>query len=419
MKRALIIVIGVFLLAYTGIGAWCLSTLAAKDEERLTPEEQAALTERVPVTFTVTPPADSTPQDQVIYLAGSGPLGAWDAAGIALSAAEDGQHRATVDLIKGVEYSFKVTRGTWGTVEVHGDDTDVANRAVRAGEPTRVDVAVEAWRDKGQSVPGRITLTGDMREHKAIPMPPLPTRDLIVYLPPGYETDAERRYPVLYLQDGRNLFDESTAYAGIEWRVDETAQRMIEAGLIKPVIIVGVSNTEDRTAEFTPGTSSQADSPPDKQGENDFGSLAPVARGDAYADAMVEVIKPFIDEHYRTLPGPEHTAAGGAGLGAIITLHTIDRHPGVFDAAVALSPFDWGGDPSLLAPPDEAGPASVTQYWTDSAALGEMLAQRGAALKVVPAADETRNESHWRTSVQHFLLWLYPTSEGSPNADLP
>src|SRR5438477_10739802 len=85
---------------------------------------------------------------------------------------------------------------------------------------------------------------GRLRLHARFPSRYLSTpRDLIVYLPPGYEEHAERRYPVLYLQDGQNLFDAATAFAGQEWRADESADRLTEEGIIEPLIIVGIYNT--------------------------------------------------------------------------------------------------------------------------------------------------------------------------------
>jgi len=203
MKKALVYVFAVFVVLMAGIGVWYASSVAGRADRAVTQEVLAEATRRVPVTIEVEPP-DSTPDDQVLYVAGSGPLGEWDAAGVALQPTDDGRHAATLELIQGVEYAFKVTRGTWGTVEVRADDQDIADRTIRAAEPKTVTVSVEAWRDKGQSIPGRITYTGDIRTHKSLPSDPLDEpRDLYIYLPPGYDQQPDRRYPVLYLQDGR------------------------------------------------------------------------------------------------------------------------------------------------------------------------------------------------------------------------
>jgi len=422
MKKALLCVFAVFVLLMAGIGAWYASSVAGRADRAVTQEVLAEATRRVPVTIKVEPPA-STPDDQILYVAGSGPLGEWDAAGVALQPTDDGRHAATVELIQGVEYAFKVTRGTWGTVEVKADDQDITDRTIRADEPRTVTVAVEAWRDKGQAIPGRITYTGDIRTHKALPSDPLDEpRDLFIYLPPGYEQQPDRRYPVLYLQDGQNLFDESSAYAGIEWGVDETAQRLIESGQVEPMIVVGIANTPDRAIEYRPG-SPATETTPAADSENADpaaarGQTPIVARGDDYADLVASSLKAFVDEHYRTRPGPRHTAIGGAGLGAIIALHTLHRHPETFGSAVALSPFDWGGQrqmlDGLLADPDAVADATIL---TTSRDLAEALAGHRLSVHVLPASEQRLNERDWADLIDEVLLRLFGTAEGAVAAE--
>ncbi len=412
MKKALVSLFAVFVLGMVGIGAWYASSVSGKADRDVSPEELAQATQRVAVTIAVTPPT-STPADQVLYVSGSGPLGEWDAAGVALQPSDDGTHAATIELIKGVEYAFKVTRGTWGTVEVKADDEDVADRTIRAQEPTKLTIDVEAWRDKGETIPGRITYTGDIRTHKALPSPPLSEpRDLYIYLPPGYDQQPDRRYPVLYLQDGQNLFDESSAYAGVEWGVDETAQRLIESGAVEPFIVVGIANTPDRAVEFLPGTPARDSTPPD--------TAPSVARGDDYADLLAGPIKTFVDEHYRTLPGPQHTAIGGAGLGAIICLHTLHRHPETFGSAVALSPFAWGGDRTMLhAMLNDAGEPHEKKHTilTTSTELAEALAGHPLNVHVLPTTQAQLNERGWAELVDDVLVRLYGTTPDNATAE--
>src|SRR5206468_4221991 len=98
------------------------------------------------------------------------------------------------------------------------------------------------------------TLTGNIQRHRLFPSRTLGNRrDILVYLPPGYRRFVRRRYPVLYLQDGQNVFDAATAFGGVEWGVDETAQRLIRRRLIEPLIIVAVANIgEERVHEYAP-----------------------------------------------------------------------------------------------------------------------------------------------------------------------
>src|SRR2546423_11377325 len=98
------------------------------------------------------------------------------------------------------------------------------------------------------------TLTGNIRRHRGFPSKVLGNRrDLLVWLPIGYSRLSRKRHPVLYLQDGQNVFDAATSFAGVEWGVDETAQRLVRQNLIEPVIIVAIANTgEERIHEYAP-----------------------------------------------------------------------------------------------------------------------------------------------------------------------
>ncbi len=318
---------GVLAVALLGIGGWyVVQTQASKAESSRAEADYARMSQPVSVTFNVTAPA-STPEKQVLYISGSVPaLGNWDAAGVPLVRDKDGIYHATVpELLNSMDYRFKVNRGTWGTVETQADGKDVTDHTFTASKDGKVDVTVAGWIDNGKAVPGRVTMTGDIHLDKKFHSNALGNeRTLIVYLPPNYEKEKDKRYPVLYLQDGQNLFDESTSYQGIEWGFDEAAQRLISSGQMQPVIIVGVYNTPQRTPEFTPplGSASKSD-----------------AKGELYAKMLAQEVKPFIDEHYRTQPDRGHTTIGGGSQGALIALYTAKTYPAVFGGVVALSPW--------------------------------------------------------------------------------
>jgi predicted alpha/beta superfamily hydrolase len=171
------------------------------------------------------------------------------------------------------------------------------------------------------------TLTGDFRVHEGFHSRYLPVdHTVIVYLPPGYHGEPARRYPVLYLQDGQNLFDEATAF-GEEWRVDETAEALIRAGQIEPLIIVGIYNTgEHRIEEYTPT----------RDRVRDAGGKA-----NLYGRMLVEELKPFIDREYRTLADPANTAIGGSSLGGLVSLFLALQYSGKFWKLAILSPSVW------------------------------------------------------------------------------
>src|SRR5438067_3163560 len=154
----------------------------------------------------------------------------------------------------------------------------------------------------------RHTLTGNIHCHRQFPSRTLGNRrDILVYLPPGYRRFLRRHYPVLYLHDGQNLFDSATAFGGVEWGVDETAQRLILGGKIEPLIIIGIYNTgEQRIDEYTPTID-----PRQQRG----------GKADLYGRFIVEELKPFIDHRYRTMAGPEFTGLGGSSLGGLVSFY--------------------------------------------------------------------------------------------------
>ncbi len=179
------------------------------------------------------------------------------------------------------------------------------------------------------ATPVQSTLTGNIRFHRDLPSRFLSrSRDVIVYLPPGYENDLHVSYPVLYLQDGQNLFDAATSFVpGHDWKADETAEKLIETGEIHPLIMVGIYHTsEGRIEEYTPA----------KDLKHDDGGKARL-----YGRFLTEELKPFIDSVYRTLPGPSHTAIGGSSLGALVSIFTALNYSDVFGALIAFSPSVW------------------------------------------------------------------------------
>jgi enterochelin esterase-like enzyme len=148
-------------------------------------------------------------------------------------------------------------------------------------------------------------------------------RTIHVHTPPGYD-EGEERYPVLYLQDGQNLFDPRKAAFGVEWRAGRTADRLEAQGRIEPVIIVGVANTPQRMEEYGPPL------PGGKGRAND------------YVDFLTDELKPFIDDRYRTrIDDPQDTGIGGSSMGGLVSLYACMRRPEVFGKCAALSPAVW------------------------------------------------------------------------------
>jgi predicted alpha/beta superfamily hydrolase len=150
------------------------------------------------------------------------------------------------------------------------------------------------------------------------------TRLLRVWLPPEYDGWGEKRYPILYLNDGQNLFDPATAFAGVHWQVGETATRLIAEGKIPPLIIVGIDNTRSRVNEYIPYKTR------DPRVSN--------PKGKCYPEFLRREVMPLIEERYPVLKGPENTGIGGSSLGGLITLYTYLAAPTVFGRLLVESP---------------------------------------------------------------------------------
>jgi len=267
------------------------------------------------VEFVVRVP-ENTPASQPVFLAGDSPaLGEWCAAGVRLDRREDGTHRAQFDLPPGSRGRFLVTLGRWRDAESDGRGRELPPRELRVEGPPAVEVDVAGW--------GRESV----RYHPDFGSRFVPhARMLAVWLPPGYDLEPDRRYPVLYMHDGQNLFDAETAFAGNPWRADEVAEREVRAGRVRPLIIAGIANTPDRLREYAP-----------HRGEEG----REVDLSHAYGRFLVEEVKPYIDTVYRTLPEPGHTGVGGSSMGGLISLHLCQWHPEVFGRCAAMSPALW------------------------------------------------------------------------------
>ena len=268
---------------------------------------------------------------------------------------------------------------------------------------------------EGESVdvqnPPEHTLTGDFARHPRFRSRFLPSdHTLIVYRPPGYRDDPVRRYPVLYLQDGQNVFDRATSSTGEEWAVDETAERLIQSGAIEPLIIVGIYHAgHGRIDEYTPT----------RDPRKNMGG-----KGDGYARMLVQEIKPFIDRRYRTLRSASNTGLGGSSLGGLLTLHLGLRFPTVFNRLAVLSPSVWWNDRAIVKEVEALSSKPPLRIWLDSGTgEGEEVARdarmlrdallrkgwvEGQDLTYLEAEGGAHNEKSWATRVEGVLRFLFP-----------
>lgn len=335
--------------------------------------------------------------------------------------------------------AFKFTRGSWDRVECLDNGEDIDNRLLpmvdlsrlAPGDKPVIELTVASWKDFHTADPARlannpyrpITVSaGTIRRVEVVGGGGIsPARDLIVWLPPGYDdaANANRRYPVLYMHDGQNLFEKMPTIPA-EWGMDETAARLIQEGRIEPLIIVGIPHAgADRIMEYTPV--------PLVEGKP--------ARGREYVEFLVGRVKPRVDALFRTLPDAANTGIGGASLGGAIAITAATMHPEVFGKVLAESTpmlankralfmyfgkqqkwpakvyFGMGGQEDA----EDAGRSE--QYAASAGAFGELLKGRGFSednLLLVVEPEAKHNEQAWARRLPKALEFLFPATKGPP-----
>jgi len=257
----------------------------------------------------------------------------------------------------------------------------------------------------------------DLRKHVDFTSQFLPdTRDIIVYLPSGYENDVERSYPVLYLHDGQNVFDPETAFIkGEDWRVDDTAETLIAAGEIEPVIIVGIYNTPRRMEDYTHVKDK-------KKGGG---------QADLYGRMIVEEVKPLIDSTYRTLTSSFNTGLGGSSLGGLVSIYLGLQYPEVFGKLAVISPSVWWGNKAILKVVEDIDLKPRIKIWLDMGtseggrtlkdanALRDALVDKGWILgddlRYAIVEGGVHSERSWAERVDKVLKFLFPNGNGEGN----
>jgi enterochelin esterase-like enzyme len=238
-------------------------------------------------------------------------------------------------------------------------------------------------------------------------------RDLIVYLPPGYDEQPQRRFPVLYLQDGQNLFDGATSFIpGKYWRVGETADHLIGTGAIQPLIVVGIYNTgRRRVGEYTPTRSGRLGG----------------GKAERYLRMIIEELRPHMESNFRVLPDAWHTGFGGSSLGGLLALYAGLRYPQVFGQVAALSPSVWWDRGWIHGFAERAEVQPHPRIWVDIGTregprivpgverFRDVLYTKGWApdrdlhFEIIEGGEH--NEEAWAQRVGPFLQFLFPVSE--------
>ena len=306
-------------------------------------------------------------------------------------------------------YQFKFTRGSWSTVEATEKGATTENKVLRLFSNVVVQYTIDGWADDF-SIPKKNTVSKNVKLiDTAFFMPQLNTsRRIWIYLPPGYK-DSKKHYPVMYLQDGQNLFDEMTSAFGQEWGVDECLDSLIAKG--KPAcIVVGIDNGQaTRMSEYNPYEFTWKDSTQ---------SQIILPKGDAYLRFLISTLKPFIDKKYRTLSSKENTVIAGSSMGGLISYYAALKYPEVFGKAGVFSPAFWTA-PSIKMLTDSVskkingkfffymGGLEGSRYIMDMNEVAEKLGvHSNAMIYLVTDAEGSHNEKAWRKWFAEFYKWI-------------
>ena len=363
------------------------------------------------VTIIVDDIPEDTPKDASIFI--SGGFEDWTGGQDAYKLEQKGD-TYQITLPTSENLLFKFTQGSWQSAECNskGEAIDNRNYVFEVSNDT-IHVQIQGWSNSFDSdkVSTALDNVSIISEYFQIPQLNR-SRKIWMYLPPDYYT-SNASYPVVYMHDGQNLFDNKTAYSG-EWNVDETMNRLFRDKNLK-VIIVGIDHGGDkRLDEYSPWVN-------DKYGGGE---------GEQYLEFITDTLKPFIDTNYNTLAGKENTAIIGSSMGGLISHYAGLKYPNIFGKIGVYSPAFWfapeikaysklHGSISdskiyFLAGGNEGANdqfAEISETLKDMEQVVNILKNQGYTSeniksKIVPEGQH--NEELWRTNLEETILWLFP-----------
>lgn len=339
--------------------------------------------------------------EQVFITGNADALGQWNPGSFALARTDDLVWGGVIVAPSDAEIAYKITRGSWDTEEVQYDGGLPDNHIIPAGGDLTEERTVHHWHDRRVVQP---QIVGEYRVHEQIASAHLrQKRNVIVWLPPSYFIEPDRRYPVLYMHDGQQVFDPSTSTLGQDWEVDEWCMKLIAEGRLREIIVVGIYSTPDRFVEYNPSE-----------------------LGESYTRFIVEELKALIDETYRTRPERDHTAVAGASMGGAISFYMAWTRPDVFFGAACLSSaFQYKEDTHTLDLVRKTEQTPNVRFFLycgrgddlerrlskDLHAMRDVLAAKGIVsgdqLMLSEDPDGAHNEATWARHTDHWLLFLF------------
>jgi predicted alpha/beta superfamily hydrolase len=345
----------------------------------------------------------STGPEEVVLVVGSADeFGSGDSLrAVMLAPQGEGKWGGKILLPAGTEETYRFLKRKTGAEEFE----DPAN-AVFLGKP---QVLPEVERGKRAPV-ARVEGKGELEHPKYLDstLKEFPGRMVRVWLPPGYET-GQGRYPVVYCHDGQNMFDPGGPFGS--WSADKVAAEEMKAGRVRPAILVGIDNTPDRVREYLP----PSDVVP--QGRPAHGEMG---RADVYARYVLEVVKPWVDQNFRTLADRENTLVLGSSMGGVVSHYILEKHGEVFGAAGVFSPAYWASPKyfteSLKKPMPEGriyldmGTREGRSYWPDVIRIYQHWVTGGSVILrdvwFQPGIRAEHHEKAWRERLPEALAFL-------------
>lgn len=335
-----------------------------------------------------------------IYLVGN--FNNWNAGdeNLALKQA-NGRYGITIELQKGM-YEYKFTRGSWEKVESLNGGFPTENRSIVLESDTIIHIEIQHWADHFPKKEKVSTASKNVHvPDTGFYIPQLNRyRRIWIYLPESYQT-SNKKYPVLYMHDGQNVFDDATSGYG-EWGVDEALDSLGPKN--KEIIVVAIDNGGDkRINEYSPYDM-------EKYGKGE---------GDQYVDFLAKTLKPYIDKNYRTRKNAKNTFIAGSSMGGLISFYALLKYPKVFGGAGVFSPAFWITPQLKNINPGQAKKVKGKIYFyagqlesetmvSDMLNVFEQMRKYSKAkMQTVIRAEGKHNEQTWRKEFPLFYRWMF------------
>lgn len=259
--------------------------------------------------------ANSVNENESVFVVGNNSqLGEWIPNKIALEKIDSVLWRKTFSFNKNEFLEFKFTKGDWSKEALSDDKTVPSNYKLTVTNDTILSFSIKYWKDEYKLTISD-TITGKYVHINNFDAKQIQDRDIIIWLPPDYNSADSKRYPVLYMHDGQNIFNPATSTLGFDWRIDEIADSLISIGEVPSFIVVGIYNSGRRFYEYSN-----------------------TEEGNRYMDFIVNELKPFIDKHFKTFSDRENTFVGGSSMGGLISFMLGWVYPEVFSKMLCISP---------------------------------------------------------------------------------